>query len=605
MHCTKKINDDLVWIGVNDRHLSLFENVYPIEKGVSYNSYLLNDEKTVLFDTVDKCASIQFFENLEFALNGKKLDYIIVNHIEPDHSATLQDVVNKYPSAKIICNKKTQSMIKQFFDFDIEEKTQIIAENDILNTGKHSLTFVMAPMVHWPEAMVTYDLTDKILFSADAFGSFGAMSGNIFADEVNFETEWLDEARRYYTNIVGKYGMQVQALLKKAANLEINMICSLHGPIWRKNINWLIDKYQKWSTYTPEINSVLILSGSIYGHTENAAEILASKLADKGIKDIKLYDVSRVHPSVIVAEAFKYSHIVIATSTYNAGIFTPMETVLLDLKAHNLQNRTFAFMYNGSWAPVSETVLKNNIETMKNTKIIDNIVKITSSLKDIQTDDINVLANNIYDSLPKEKEETNAMFKISYGLFVLSTNNEGKDSACIINTVNQISSNPNIISFAVNKSNHTHDQILKSKKAAISILTKETPFSVFKNFGYQSSKDIDKFKDYKNCERCENGVLYITDYANAVICGNIISTKDCGTHTLFIAEIESQQVLSNIQSVTYDYYLSNIKQAVPLTDKNKGYICKICGYIYKGDNLPDDYICPICKHGIADFEKIV
>lgn len=401
MYCVKNITEDLVWIGVNDRRLALFENIYPIEKGVSYNSYLLKDDKTVLFDTVDKDVSIQFFENLKYALSDRKLDYIVVNHMEPDHAATLQDVVFKYPEAKIVCNKKICTMIKQFFDFDIDSKAVIIEEGSTLNTGKHNFTFVMAPMVHWPEAMVTYDLTDKILFSADAFGTFGAMSGNIFADEVNFETEWLEEARRYYTNIVGKYGMQVQALLKKAANLEISKICPLHGPVWRENIAWFVDKYQKWSTYTPEVESVLLLSGSVYGHTENAAEILASKLADKGIKNIKLYDVSKTHPSFIVAEAFKYSHIVIATATYNAGIFTPMETVLLDLKAHNLQNRTFAIMYNGSWAPVSEAVIKNHLESMKNSSILETVIKITSGLKSHQEGEFDSLADEIYNSLNK------------------------------------------------------------------------------------------------------------------------------------------------------------------------------------------------------------
>lgn len=606
MHCTKKINEDLTWIGANDRHLSLFENVYPIEKGVSYNSYLLNDEKTVLFDTVDKSVSIQFFENLEYALGGRKLDYIVVNHMEPDHAATLQDVVCKYPEAKVICNQKTQTMIKQFFDFDIESKSQIIKEGDTISTGRHTFTFVMAPMVHWPEAMVTYDLTGKILFSADAFGSFGAMSGNIFADEVHFETEWIDEARRYYTNIVGKYGMQVQALLKKAANIEIKMICPLHGPVWRKNISWFVDKYQKWSTYTPEINSVLILTGSIYGHTENAAEILASKLADKGIKDIRLYDVSRVHPSVLVAEAFKYSHIVIASSTYNAGIFTPMETVLLDIKAHNLQNRTFAIMYNGTWAPVTEAVLKAPIENIKNTTILNKVIKITSALKENQNSELDELVEEIFGSLPKTKAETNAMNKINYGLFVLSTKNDGKDSACIINTVNQVSGNPNQVAFAVNKQNYTNEQITKSGKFAISVLTKETPFSVFKNFGYQSGRDTDKFKDFDGVARCENDVLYLTEYANAVICGKVISSQDCGTHTLFVGEVENSKVFSEVPSVSYEYYLKNIKPELHVPEgKKKGYVCKICGYVYEGEVLPPDFICPLCKHGAADFEKIV
>ena len=399
MYCTKKLTDDLTWVGVNDRHLSLFENVYPIGKGVSYNSYVLLDEKTVLFDTVDKCSSMQFFENVRHVLGDRKLDYIIVNHMEPDHAATLQETVEKYPEAKVVCNKKALEMIKQFFDFDIDSKVTVIAEGDTLNTGKHNLTFVMAPMVHWPEAMVTYDTVDKILFSADAFGTFGAMSGNIFADEVNFETEWLDEARRYYTNIVGKYGMQVQALLKKASALEIKMICSLHGPVWRKNIEWFIDKYQKWSSYTPEENSVLILVGSIYGHTENAAEVLATKLSDLGIKDLKFIDVSRVHPSYVVAEAFKYSHIVIAAASYNTGIFTPMETVLLDLKAHNLQNRTFSIMYNGSWAPVKETAFTDILCAMKNSTILNNVIKITSSFKSSREAELDAMAQEIKESI--------------------------------------------------------------------------------------------------------------------------------------------------------------------------------------------------------------
>lgn len=399
MYCTKKLTDDLTWVGVNDRHLSLFENVYPIEKGVSYNSYVLLDEKTVLFDTVDKCSSMQFFENVSHVLGDRKLDYIIVNHMEPDHAATLQETVEKYPEAKVVCNKKALEMIKQFFDFDIDSKVTVIAEGDTLNTGKHNLTFVMAPMVHWPEAMVTYDTVDKILFSADAFGTFGAMSGNIFADEVNFETEWLDEARRYYTNIVGKYGMQVQALLKKASALEIKMICSLHGPVWRKNIEWFIDKYQKWSSYTPEENSVLILVGSIYGHTENVAEVLATKLSDLGIKDLKFMDVSRVHPSYVVAEAFKYSHIVVAAASYNTGIFTPMETVLLDLKAHNLQNRTFSIMYNGSWAPVKETAFTDILCAMKNSTILNNVIKITSSFKSSREAELDAMAQEIKESI--------------------------------------------------------------------------------------------------------------------------------------------------------------------------------------------------------------
>ncbi|MDD4511134.1 MAG: FprA family A-type flavoprotein, partial [Oscillospiraceae bacterium] len=327
MYCVKKITDDMSWIGGSDRRLALFENVFPIPRGVSYNAYVVLDEKTVLLDTVDKAVSSQFFENLAHVLDGRQLDYLVVNHMEPDHCGTMSELVLRYPEVKIVANAKTVTMIKQFFDFEIDSRVIVVKEGDTLSTGRHTFTFVMAPMVHWPEAMVTYDITDKILYSSDAFGTFGAINGNLFADEVDFETEWLPDARRYYTNIVGKYGTQVQALLKKAANLEINMICSLHGPVWRKNIGWFIDKYLKWSSYTPEDQAVMIVYGSIYGNTENAANILASKLADAGVRNIAMYDASVTHPSVIVSEAFRCSHLVFASATYNAGIFCNMETV--------------------------------------------------------------------------------------------------------------------------------------------------------------------------------------------------------------------------------------------------------------------------------------
>ena len=381
MQNTRQITEDLVWIGANDRRLELFENVYPIPKGVSYNSFLLKDEKSVLLDTTDIAVCSQFLENLEYELNGKKLDYIIVNHMEPDHAATLQIVAEKYPEATVVCNAKALAMIKNYFDFDIDSRVMIIKEGDTLNTGKHTLTFVMAPMVHWPEAMVTYDVTDKILYSADAFGTFGALSGSIFADEFNFTEEWLDDARRYYTNIVGKYGTQVQALLKKASTIDIKMICPLHGPIWRNKIGWFVEKYQKWSTYEAEEQTVLILYGSIYGHTENAAEIIATKLADKGIKNIKMYDVSKTHYSYLVSEAFRCSHIIIASATYNAGIFSNMETVLHELKAHNLLNRTVAVVENGSWAPTAGKLIKEILSTMKNIEIIEPTLTVKSALK--------------------------------------------------------------------------------------------------------------------------------------------------------------------------------------------------------------------------------
>ena len=399
MYCVKKIKDDLFWVGGTDRRLALFENAYPIPRGVSYNAYVLKDEKTVLFDTVDWAVSSQLFENLEAVLGGRALDYVIVNHMEPDHCATLEDVVRRYPEVKVVCNAKTVDIIKQFFDFDIDSRAVIVKENDTFCTGKHTYTFVMAPMVHWPEVMVTYDTTDKILFSADAFGTFGAMNGNLFADEVNFERDWLDDARRYYTNIVGKYGASVQTLLKKAAGLDIQMICPLHGPVCRENIGWYVDKYLTWSSYAPEEKAVMIAYGSIYGNTENAANILACRLADRGIRNIAVYDVSSTHPSVMVAEAFRCSHLVFASATYNGGIFTSMERVLSDLKAHALQNRTVAVIENGSWGMVAARQMKDMIAGMKNMEILEPTVSIKSSLKAGQEADIEALADAIAASL--------------------------------------------------------------------------------------------------------------------------------------------------------------------------------------------------------------
>ena len=402
MYNTKKIADDLFWVGANDRRLSVFEGVYPVPTGVSYNSYLLMDEKTVLLDTADKSVTHQFMENVAHVLGERSLDYLVINHMEPDHCAEIPCIVRKYPNVKIVCNAKIKTMLGQFFDFELpEEQLVLVKEGDTLNTGKHNLTFVFAPMVHWPEVMVTYDTVDKILFSADAFGSFGTVDGNIFADEVDFEHRYMDEARRYYTNIVGKYGPQVQSLLKKASGLEIKMICPLHGFVWRKDFDKFIDKYVKWSTYTPEIQSVLIPYASVYGGTQNVVEILASKLADLGVKDIKIVDTSITDSSYVVSDAFKYSHIVFASTTYNNGIFISMENLLHDIVAHNLQNRKIAIIENGSWAPTSGKLMTDLVSQLKNTEIIDNKLTLKSTIKENQMEEIENLAKAIVETLNK------------------------------------------------------------------------------------------------------------------------------------------------------------------------------------------------------------
>lgn len=399
MYSVKKITSDMYWVGVNDRKIALFENVYPVKNGVSYNSYLILDDKTVLMDTVDSVASLQFFENIEHVLAGRKLDYLVVNHMEPDHCACIGAIVEKYPDVKIVGNFKTFVMISQFFDFDVESRKIVVKEGDTLSTGKHTFAFAMAPMVHWPEAMVTYDTTDKVLYSADAFGTFGALSGNIYADETDFEVRWVDEARRYYTNIVGKYGVQVQALLKKACALDIKLICPLHGPVWREHIGWIVEKYNLWSTYTPEENSVLIVYGSVHGHTENAADILANMLADRGVKNIKLVNASTAHFSEVIADAFKYSHIVFACATYNMSIFPPMQVVLHEIAEHNLQKRTIALIENGTWTPATVNLMTEALAKLKNNTVLDKKVTIKSALDENSFAQLEELAKSIVEDL--------------------------------------------------------------------------------------------------------------------------------------------------------------------------------------------------------------
>ncbi|MGN0718557.1 MAG: flavin reductase [Anaerovoracaceae bacterium] len=621
MHCTKKILDDLIWVGANDRRLAMFEGVYSVPDGVSYNSYLLLDDSTVLFDTVDKAVSDKFFQNLEYALGGRHLDFLVIQHMEPDHSATLAELLLRYPDVTIVCNEKIVAMIDQFFHLDISKKAFVVKEGTSMNTGRHNLQFVMAPMVHWPEVMVTYDSTDKILFSADAFGTFGALNGAIFADEVDFNHDYMDEARRYYTNIVGKYGMQVQALLKKAHGLDIKMICPLHGFVWRAGIEDYFDKYVKWSTYTPEENGVMIAYASVYGNTENTAEIISSRLREKGIRTV-MYDVSVTPASEIVSAAFKWSHLIFASTTYNAGIFVSMEELLHDLASHNIQNRTVALVENGSWAPTSGSLMRGILSGCQNMTILDKTITLKSSLREDQLAEIDALVDAIAATVPKferpAKAETgvevtagtidnDAMFKFSYGLFVLTAKDGDKDNGCIINTAAQLTSKPNRINIAVNKANFTHDMIMKTGVFNISVLSEKAEFDTFKRFGFASGRDTDKFAGFEPyAERSANGLYYVTKGVNAFMSAKVIDAHDYGTHTLFIAEVTEAQILSPDPSVTYAYYFAHIKpKPQPKIEEEKtGWVCKICGYVYEGEDLPADFICPLCKHGAEDFEKL-
>jgi len=615
MYCIKEISSDLVWVGANDRRLAMFEGVYSVPAGVSYNSYLLKDEKTVLFDTVDKAVRHRFLENVTSALDGKQLDYLIVQHMEPDHSSALEDILTRYPGVKLVCNAKTLVFIEQFTGFDIN--AFIVKENDVLNTGRHNLHFVMAPMVHWPEVMVTYDSTDKILFSADAFGTFGALNGALFADEVDFNKEYMDEARRYYANIVGKYGTQVQSLLNKASALDIQMICPLHGFVWRNNLSNIISKYVLWSTYQPEEHGVMIAYASVYGNTENAAEILACCLREKGIKTA-MFDVSVTPASEIIAAAFRWSHLVFASTTYNAGIFVSMEALINDLVAHNIQNRTVAIIENGSWAATSGGLMREKLGKCKNIRIIEQTVSLKSSLKTSQLTEIEAMVDAIKSSLPgpvdnkseiKDSEaasvDPKAMFKLSYGLFVLTAKDGTKDNGCIINTAIQITASPLRLSIAVNKANYTHDMIIKTGKFNLSILAESAPFRIFEQFGFKSGRDSDKFAVCSYNERTVNEIRYVTEHTNCVISAKVFESYDYGSHTVFIADVTQSFMLSGEPSVTYQYYFDNIKpKPKPPQEGKKGFVCKICGYVHEGSNLPEDFICPLCKHGSQDFESI-
>ncbi len=608
MYNIKHVTDDLVWVGGNDRRLALFEGVYPIPYGVSYNSYLLLDESTVLFDTVDSAIGGQFLENLAHALGGRKLNFIVLQHMEPDHASMLQDVMYRYPEAIPVCNSKTAGMVKQFTGLDITEKAYIVEEGGMLNTGRHAFTFVNAPMVHWPEVMVTYDTTDKILFSADAFGTFGAQDGALFSDEVNFEGDYLNQARIYYTNIVGKYGPQVTSVLKKASALEIKMICPLHGFVWRKNIGSILEKYILWSSYTPEEAGVVIAYGSIYGNTENAAEILASMLRQKGITT-RLYDVSVTHPSEILAAAFRYSHVIFASPTYNNGIFTPMETLLHDIAAHNLQNRTFAFIQNGSWAPACGKQMRAILESLKNNAFLENGVCIKSSLCENQLEELRALAEAVAGSMPEKKAvqapavDSKVLNTISYGLYVLTAKDGDRQTGCIINTPCQVASAPLLVSISVNKQNHTRDVIAETGVFNLSVLSEDASFDTFKRFGFQSGRDTDKFAGFSAYELAENGVAYVTEGVCTYLSGKVTQSYDLGSHTLFIAEVTGGGTISDTAPATYAYYHANIKPKKN-DDKKTGFVCSICGYVYEGDTLPNDFVCPICKHGPEAFEPI-
>ena len=604
MYAKRLVSKDTYYVGGSDRRLALFENIYPLTNGASYNSYLILDQKTCLLDAVDKSVDEEFYIKVNEVLEGRKLDYLIVNHMEPDHSYALKNVLRMHPECTLVISEKALVMFKNFNEGFCPTNVKVVKEFEVLDLGEHKLTFVFTPMVHWPEVMMTYDVTTKTLFSADAFGTFGALSGNLFADRVSFEKNYELEARRYYTNIVGKYGTQVLAALKKASTVEIETICPLHGPIWRQDLNYLINLYTKRASYEPETNGALIVYGSVYGHSEVAANLIADELSEKGINEIAVYDASKTDKSYLVAEAFKYSHLIICASTYNMGIFTPVEEFLLDLKYHNLQNRKFAVVENGSWAPNSGKLVVEILKNLKGFEQIGSNITFKSAVKEENVTHIKELADKIAETIPAKKVDNNPLTRISYGLFALSTKDGDRQNACIINTVNMVAQNPDLIMISLNKSDYSAKTLQATKVCNISCLTKHTSFDVFKRFGFQSGRDVNKFENYNNYKIADNGINYLTKCTNAYISLTVKEVLDLGSHYGFILKIEKSVLLNNEESVTYDYYQKNIKPIPVKEIKKKGWICKICGYIYEGDELPKDFICPLCKHGAADFERI-
>lgn len=619
MHCTKIILDDLLWVGADDRRLVCFEGVYKVPDGVSYNSYLLLDEKTVLFDTVDKAVSQTFFANVAYGLGGRKLDYLVVHHMEPDHAATLEDLMLRYPETRILCNDKIKTMISQYFDEDLSERIEVVKEGDSISFGKHELTFINAPMVHWPEVMMSYDKTAKVLFTADAFGTFGALNGRIFADEVDFMHDWLDEARRYYTNIVGKYGPQVQRVLQKAAALDIALVCPLHGFVWRNHFGDFLEKYQQWSSYTPEVRGVTLAYASVYGHTENMANILAAKLADRGVP-VEMFDTSVIETSRIIASCFRNSHLVFAATTYNAGVFVTMENLLHDLAAHSLRNRRVAVLENGSWAPTAGGVMKEILKALPGIAFVGDTVTIRSSVKEdtlIQLDELaDLIASEIAPQRAAVKAEAaeevpisvdpTAFFKFSYGLEIITAREGDRDYGCVINSAVQVSDgDPKTVAVSIINRNNTADIIRRTGKFNVSVLSEEAPFSLFEAFGFRSGRDVDKFADVDYDDRLANHIRYIPVYTNAVFACEVIQSMDLGVSTLFIAHVTEARVLSDKPSATYAYYHAHIKpKKKPSAEQKEGWVCKVCGYFHEGSELPDDIECPLCKHGKDDFEYV-
>ena len=593
------ITNDIRYVGVNDHQVDLFEGQYKVPGGMAYNSYVILDEKIAIMDTVDKNFTHEWLDNIQSVLGGRKPDYLVVQHMEPDHAANVGNFMKLYPETTIVSSAKAFNMMGPFFGTCYEDRRIVVGEGDTLSLGKHTLAFVAAPMVHWPEVIVTYDVLDKVLFSADGFGKFGAL---------DVDEPWDDEARRYYIGIVGKYGAQVQALLKKAATLDIQTICPLHGPVLKENLGHYIRLYDLWSSYTVETEGVVIAYTSVYGNTKAAVEKLADKLRANGCPKVIVHDLARCDMAQAVADAFRYSKLVLATTTYNADVFPFMKEFIHHLTERNFRNRTVALMENGSWAPLAAKVMRKMLEECKNLTFTETTVRILSALNETSAKQVDALANELskeylaQQDATANKNDLTALFNIGYGLYVVTTNDGIRDNGLIVNTVSQVTNTPNRIAVTINKQNYSFHTIQKTGVLNVNCLDVSAPFSLFQRFGFQSGRTVDKFAGMEVL-RSDNGLAFLPRYINSFRSLKVESYVDMDTHGMFICTVTEARVMSDAETMTYTYYQKNVKPK-PETEGKHGFVCKVCGWIYEGDELPDDIICPLCKHGAADFEPI-
>ena len=593
------ITKDIRYVGVNDHQVDLFEGQYVVSNGMSYNSYVILDEKIAVMDTVDRNFTHQWLDNLQTVLEGRKPDYLVIQHMEPDHSANIMNFLKVYPEATVVSSAKAFTMMKQFFGDDFESRRIVVGEGDTLALGKHTLAFVAAPMVHWPEVIVTYDTCDKVLFSADGFGKFGAL---------DVQEDWACEARRYYIGIVGKYGPQVQALLKKAAGLDISIICPLHGPVLTENLGYYLNLYDIWSSYRVESEGIVVAYTSVYGHTKAAVELLAQKLREKGCPKVVVHDLARCDMAEAVEDAFRYGKLVLATTTYNADIFPFMKEFIHHLTERNYRNRTIGLVENGTWAPLAAKVMTKMFEGCKNLTFTDTTVRILSALNEDSKAQIEAMANELcQDYLAQQdatanKNDLNALFNIGYGLYVVTSNDGTRDNGLIVNTVSQVTNTPNRVAVTINKANYSYHIIQQTGILNVNCLDVSAPFSVFQNFGFRSGRTADKFEGIEEL-RSDNGLRFLPRYVNSFMSLKVESVVDLDTHGMFICSVTEARVMSDRQTMSYTYYQDNVKPK-PETEGKKGFVCKVCGWVYEGDTLPDDIVCPLCKHGAADFEPI-